>query len=325
MKNEMISIIVPMYNSEKTIKETIKSIQKQSYKNIEIILINDGSNDKTEIICKSFQKKDKRIKYYYQENKGEGGARNRGLENVTGKYIVFVDSDDKLPQDAIEVLYKHKDYPLVIGGIEKKEYGKRRYHIPKEEAVNDRSKIVDYVTDRWKMYYMNTVWAKLYRTNIILTKNIRFNDFKYGADTYFVYQYLKHIKRMYVVGKSVYRVMATENSMSLRKVENAWKIMKSLYEEGETLIEQNNIEQKYKLLDRSLKQTLILESRISLRSFRKTCEEMRSYLESRDIEVSECNLSSYQKLVFNGIIKHHIYILYFFFKTRRFICYVLKK
>ena len=103
---DKISIIVPVYNVEKYLSECLDSIINQSYKNIEIILINDGSTDSSLEICQKYQKNDKRIKLISQANKGLSISRNNGMKIATGKYIMFVDSDDIIHSRMIEVLYK---------------------------------------------------------------------------------------------------------------------------------------------------------------------------------------------------------------------------
>ena len=94
MNNELLSVIVPVYNVEEYLERCIESIIASSYKNIEIILINDGSTDKSVHICEKLKAKDERIKVFHKENEGVSSARNYGLENVKGEYITFVDSDD---------------------------------------------------------------------------------------------------------------------------------------------------------------------------------------------------------------------------------------
>ena len=94
--DEKISIIVPMYNAEKWLEKCVNSIIEQSYSNIEILLINDGSTDKTLEICKKIEKIDNRVRVIDKKNEGVSKTRNLGLENATGKYIKFVDSDDWL-------------------------------------------------------------------------------------------------------------------------------------------------------------------------------------------------------------------------------------
>lgn len=105
--NEKISIIVPVYNSEKYLRDCLDSVVNQTYENIEIIIVNDGSKDDSEKICREYEKKDSRIKYFYQENQGVSSARNLGLENMRGDYFIFVDSDDIADLRLLEILYKN--------------------------------------------------------------------------------------------------------------------------------------------------------------------------------------------------------------------------
>lgn len=105
MKDELISIIIPVYNSEKYLEEALKSAQDQSYANIEIILIDDGSTDGSPDICDLFAKQDTRIKVIHQENRGPSAARNRGIEEAKGEYITFLDNDDLLHRDFVKILY----------------------------------------------------------------------------------------------------------------------------------------------------------------------------------------------------------------------------
>lgn len=103
---DKISIVVPCYNVEKQIKRCIDSIKNQSYKNYEVLLIDDGSKDKTKEIIKTEIKNDKRFKYLYKKNGGVSSARNYGIEKSTGKYLCFIDSDDYVEKDYLEELYK---------------------------------------------------------------------------------------------------------------------------------------------------------------------------------------------------------------------------
>lgn len=104
--NDLISIVVPVYNTEAYLKKCLDSIINQTYKNLEIILINDGSDDDSLEICREYEKKDKRIKVYNQKNKGVSYTRNKGIKLSSGKYIGFVDSDDIISLNMYEYLYK---------------------------------------------------------------------------------------------------------------------------------------------------------------------------------------------------------------------------
>ena len=104
--NDLISVIVPVYNVKNYLEKCLDSIINQTYKNLEIILINDGSTDESLDICYMYEKKDNRIKVYNQENHGLSYTRNRGIELARGKYIGFVDSDDVISPFMYEFLYK---------------------------------------------------------------------------------------------------------------------------------------------------------------------------------------------------------------------------
>jgi len=105
--NELISIIVPIYNVEIYLEKCLNSIINQTYKNIEILLINDGSSDNSLRICKKYQKKDKRIVLINKKNGGLSSARNAGIDKASGNYLLFIDSDDYIEIDMIEKLYNN--------------------------------------------------------------------------------------------------------------------------------------------------------------------------------------------------------------------------
>lgn len=104
--DDKITVIVPVYNVENYLRKCLDSIISQTYKNIEIVVVNDGSTDASGEICKEFAEIDHRITYIEQENAGLSAARNTGLENMSGDYVTFVDSDDWIEQDYVETLYK---------------------------------------------------------------------------------------------------------------------------------------------------------------------------------------------------------------------------
>ena len=119
MQSKKISIIVPLYNAEKYIEQTIEDLITQTYQNIEIIMINDGSVDKSEDIVRKYAREDDRIKVISIENQGPSKARNVGLDLATGDYIRFVDADDRIPRDSMEQLMQpyldDSELDLVIG------------------------------------------------------------------------------------------------------------------------------------------------------------------------------------------------------------------
>ena len=140
----MISIIVPIYNAEKELPRMLCSIQKQSVEEYEVIMIDDGSKDRSADICKEIAKKDLRFQYYYQENKGVSIARNNGLRRAKGEYIAFVDADDEIDKNYLETLMcacKYSDIAvcdMVVesNGIEVKRFTGEYDKLPREQAIN---------------------------------------------------------------------------------------------------------------------------------------------------------------------------------------------
>ena len=115
MRRTLVSIIVPVYKAEKYIHRCIDSLLAQTYKNIEVVLVDDGSPDNCGKICDEYASKDSRVKVFHQQNRGVSAARNTGLAHIKGEWITFVDADDKVTEDYIEKLMS-KDGDWIIGG-----------------------------------------------------------------------------------------------------------------------------------------------------------------------------------------------------------------
>lgn len=212
--DSLISVIVPIYNSEKYLDNTIKSIINQTYKNLEIILVDDGSTDKSYEICKKYQKKDNRIKLFHQKNKGVSFARNIGIENSNGEFLTFMDSDDLIDKKMYEKLFNAFDNNL--------DYVFCDYKI-KKNMLNNSNKILD-MTIYDKIYKSfpydgGANWC-LYRTKIIKKYNIKFSENLFFAeDLDFLISYLIRCKKniKYVDEKLYYYV---NNSDSITKKED---------------------------------------------------------------------------------------------------------
>lgn len=272
----MVSVIVPIYNAEKYLRKCIDSLVAQTYRDVEIILINDGSIDRSSDICRDYNKKFSNIVYIEQENKGEGGARNSGLKICKGDYVIFCDSDDELPPDSIEELMNNVcGVEMVVGGIEKKDTDSLIQYKPSPKHVLGRFDVLESACK--DSYFINPICCKLFRRDIIIKNNIKFNDFKYGADTYFNYKYLRHVNSIKFISSIVYRVNVVDNSMSTRIVKNSWKYLKAQYDVLRDLLkEDDNI--RHGILMNKIKAVLILECRISKESFLSTCSDIRSFL-----------------------------------------------
>lgn len=202
---DVVSIVVPVYNVEKYLNRCLDSLIEQSYRYLEIILIDDGSPDNCYDICDHYCKKDKRVKVIHKKNEGVSAARNDGIKKSSGKYICFVDSDDWLPRTAIEDL---------LTAIEEKEvdfiYGSAKVLAPIRNyslsAPNCVIRKCDF--EKW-MNYVSTVytspWGKLFKRKIIIENSIEYPlNVKRAQDTIFVLRYLQHCTCVAGITKEVY-------------------------------------------------------------------------------------------------------------------------
>ena len=190
VKNEIISIVVPVYNVEKYLPECIDSLISQTYSNIEIILVNDGSTDNSGEICDNYSKIDNRIKVIHKENGGLSDARNEGLKNISGKLIMFIDSDDYIDRNLVETLYKNlikeqADISISAYSILLKNKTKDICTSNTYLTLNNKESI-DYMY-RLK-YYSPMISSKLFR--IELFDNIYFPVGKLCEDQYTLYKLL---------------------------------------------------------------------------------------------------------------------------------------
>lgn len=213
MENEqLVSVIVPVYNVEKYLEKCLESIINQTYKNLEIICIDDGSPDNSIDILNRFAEKDNRIKVIRQENKGLSGARNTGIKNSKGKYITFVDSDDWIENNMITLLVKKmqgEDLDLVICG---------RNHIINGEVkpvnLNKIEKILSGRILNGKEYFLEVVsktnlfsasaYNKLYLLEKIKKEKLIFPEGRLHEDLLFVFKYLYFSDRVNIINKELY-------------------------------------------------------------------------------------------------------------------------
>lgn len=187
--NNLISIIIPVYNVEQYVNRCLDSIINQSYKKIEIILIDDGSSDNSGKICDKYAEIDNRIKVIHKDNGGVSSARNVGLEVATGEFLTFVDSDDYLPNNAIENLLTMKEADFVFSKAylisnENKEIIENG--IKESLYLNGKSVENDLISRFLKKDISGALWAKMYRRDIIEKNEIRFdNELDIGEDIIF--------------------------------------------------------------------------------------------------------------------------------------------
>lgn len=227
-----ISIIIPVYNVEKYLARCIDSILLQSFKDFEVICINDGSKDNSLKILKKYKNIDNRIKVINKKNEGSGEARNRGLELARGKYISFVDSDDWLNEKFLEVMYKkiiNSEYdivmcnPIIV------------YNKNKEILRTGKFKELDFKKNPFEIIEilnMPIIWNKLYKKEILLKHNIKFPKFLYHQDVEFLYKVLVNTKKIYKIEKGLYyyykRIDSVTGNINRKNIMDNFKILNNI-------------------------------------------------------------------------------------------------
>lgn len=202
MKNKpLVSVIVPIYNVKKYLEPCIDSILKQTYQNLEIILVDDGASDGSEKIVDEYAKKDKRISVIHQKNSGQSRARNVGIDRARGEYISFIDGDDEVAPNFIESLLGKMNenvdlavsaifYRWLKSGNESGVYTNRVRKQRKNESIENYMTFLLVIDGR-----MYSSVNKLYRTEIIKKNQLCFTEkMKFAEDTRFVMSYLKKMK-----------------------------------------------------------------------------------------------------------------------------------
>ena len=217
-----ISIIVPVYNAEKYLKKCLDSLVNQTKKELEFILINDGSTDKSEEIIKTY--KDKRIKYFKNKNQGIGKTRNFGIEKSSGKYLMFLDSDDYFSNDACEILYKEAEKEkadLIVFDYYRVEKGNlNEVKIEPFNATNIKA-------DSSLLLKINLgPCNKIYKSDLIKNNDIKFEENLKYEDTLFVVKAIYNAQKIIKLNRFLHYYMIHEKSETTVRDERVFDILK---------------------------------------------------------------------------------------------------
>lgn len=220
MKEKLISVIIPIYKVEQYLDECVESIINQTYKNLEIILVDDGSPDGCSQMCDEWSRKDDRIRVVHKKNGGLSSARNAGLDVATGEYVSFVDSDDFIATDALRSLYERfnddEGIGIVSGMIYRYQDGntcnfKRAWMLNEEKIIPAK----DFLLETMSQKTSYTVWNKLYKREFL--DGVRFREGRNNEDTLFMYDLGKRMRGLNVsmveIPKYVYYYRYREDSI----------------------------------------------------------------------------------------------------------------
>ncbi len=227
MAQSLVSIIAPIYNAMPHLGPCLESIRRQSYPELEVLLVNDGSTDESLALCREMAKQDGRFRVIDQKNAGVSAARNRAMEQATGKYLQFVDGDDRLTPDATELLVKEAESTgcdLVVAHFYRVVEGKlaQRGHI-KKRATMTRADYAERMMGAPANYYYGVLWNKLYRRSVVERYGVRCDAaVAWCEDFLFNLEYLRYCRLVATLPQPVYYYFKREGSLvnsqiSLRK------------------------------------------------------------------------------------------------------------
>ena len=201
-KPPTISVIVPIYNAAAFLHHCIDSITQQSFRDFELILVDDGSKDKSGEICDEYVLKDKRIQVVHQQNGGVSKARNTGLAHATGEFVAFVDADDNISPHYLEDLLRHSSHDLVIGGYTMTPSGRI---ITIDSHSYSEKELPLFLQSHIHRLYFTVPWGKLYKRAPILEHHILFDThIRLAEDLIFNLQYLKYCQSVCTVSAPSY-------------------------------------------------------------------------------------------------------------------------
>ncbi len=213
------SVIIPVYKAENTIERCLESLLNQPHKDIEILIINDGSPDESGSICKKYTDNYSCVRYFEKENGGVSSARNLGLDEATGEYVLFVDSDDYVAQNYFETIERHRKEKLpdllLFGyqnfGSNNNSWNTGDYYVYGEREV---SRKVDLAI---REYLFSSLWSKAFKRSIIKDNNLKFDiDLLIGEDQAFIFQFALYVKNIVSISETLYYV-GIENAGSLSR------------------------------------------------------------------------------------------------------------
>ena len=214
---EKVSIIVPVYNGEKSLPRCVDSILRQDYENLEVILVNDGSKDDSARIIDEYAAADSRVIAVHKENGGVSSTRNRGLSIASGEYVQFIDVDDYLPMDSTKQLVRgmSEESDLVVGDFYRvtDDLVSKKGSIDRS-AVMTRNSYAQAMLQSPADFYYGVLWNKLYRREILQKHQIRMKeDISFSEDMIFNLEYLLHVRNVSVIKVPVYYYIRTKGSL----------------------------------------------------------------------------------------------------------------
>lgn len=325
MSDKLISIIVPIYNKEKYISKCLDSILQQDYYNFEIIIIDDGSTDNSSHIVKDYCSKNKNIKYYFQTNQGVSAARNKGLDLVSGEYIIFIDADDYISKKFISnlVLKKSINDDIVIAGLSKYFYNNiflEKIFPSEEKILSQKDFFKNFFVEQNKNGIYGFVCSKLIKSSIIKENNLRFNqDLVLGEDLEFFMRYYSFCKQIHLIKECDYFYLQNTNEnldIDYKKQLFIHKQIETVLDTSKALNDENIFQLKNKMSE--IKYAFL--SNLKDNKLKYLNEEIVFFKEIKLLESNDINKKAIKILIENErlqLLKIYLKIRLIYMKIRR--------
>lgn len=316
---DKISVIVPVYNAEKFIDKCIESVINQTYKEIELILVNDGSKDNSLKILQKYEKQyPKMIKVFNQDNQGAGAARNLGIKNVSGKYIFFLDSDDWIEPDYLFKLYNDiSSNDMVISGF-------KSYDIDNSLLFTENIK-----DNPWTKFKYCSTTGKMILSSLILENNILFKKFKICEDAYFLFECYSKTNKINISSSSGYCRLKNPTSithtLNTKKSNSIVDVLKCI----DSDIDCSNFDKR--LLSYFYLKSIVLDillaiddfsTDILVKRFEDNVKWYKQFLKKMDLKFKTIHLK-YETLKINFVV--NIFVIFYKLKILSVLIYLLKK
>ena len=293
-----VSVIIPVYNKGPFLDKCLESVVNQSYENLQIIIIDDGSNDESKEIIHSFLKKDKRFIFIEQTHGGVAMARNRGIEAADGEYLIFLDADDELKKDYVELLVNHcRECQLVVCGLIERDYASQKI-VNKIRLKDDKINCSQYskIFNKPNYSIFSLPACKLFSLSIIKKNGIRFTNQQFGEDSIFVLNYLSKVTSISIIDECAYINNLVPKTLSRKYVKDIdlqlLNILKQLRKSFPTLDEESwNF-----MLCRSIKLALFNAVRPGFKSFIDECKKLFNNSTYNNIKITS-NLGTKDTIV----------------------------
>ncbi|MBC6679569.1 glycosyltransferase [Zhenpiania hominis] len=347
MRQNLISVIVPIYNMERYLEQCIQSLLNQDYKNIEILLINDGSNDNSAAICRKYSKKDRRIIYIEQENQGVSAARNTGICHSSGEWISFVDGDDWATLDMLSSLLRcAEDKDVIIGDAYAAKNGKiDKFSFFTIDIAESQKRSPLYLIGNalgctsygaGKYSNVGVPWAKLYRREFLVRNHIEFPvGVRRMQDMLFNINIFSKTQRVNFCNRPIYYYRITDNSVCRRYDSQYDEVIQQILLGLRDLVESNKDPEIQKLYD--FKRVQLLLENIALHYGHPKCplaykEKRKGIKQIFDLSVNRNALETCEKSLFSrkqkiilGLLLNHRYaVVYQIYHLRNMVQKFLK-